>query len=140
MAGSKTAYLARRQLEHMFGGEPYEPPASVYLCLSTAAFTPAATGSAMTEVDADDYLRIELANDGTTWSDATAGSPSRKHNLQDLVYATATSDWGIPLSAYLADAATAGNALYGADITNPQIIGAGDTAKVQATAFVFQEL
>lgn len=139
MAGSKTAYLSRKMLDHALGGAAYVPPATLYLVLSTSAFDPAATGSACAEVPAAGYARIAITNDGTAWSAATAAEPSEKHNLADLAYAAATSAWGTPQSAYLADAATLGNLLYGADITNPQVIGVGDTAKIAALAFVFQE-
>jgi hypothetical protein len=140
MAGSKTVYLARKLLDHTLGGPAFTPPTTVYLCLSTAPFAPASTGVEMAEVEADDYARVPLVNDGTTWTTATGTSPSRKHNKEDLLYPAATSDWGTPQSAYLADALTGGNLLYGADITNPTVIGTGDTAKVKATAFVFQEV
>lgn len=139
MAGSKTAYLAQKLLDHMLGGAAYAPPATLYVCLSTAAFDPAATGAALNEITAGDYARHAVANDAATWSAATAGWPSGKHNLIDIPWDTATSAWGTPLSAYLADAAAAGNLLYGADISNAQVIGTGDIARIPATAIIFEE-
>lgn len=139
MSGSKTAYLSQKLLDHVLGGAAFTPPTTVYLALSTAAFSATSTGAAMAEVTASDYARLSLTNNSGTWSAATAAAPSEKHNLADLAYAAATSAWGTPASAYLADAATNGNLLYGSDISNPQIIGSGDTAKVPADAFVFNE-
>lgn len=139
MAGSKTAYLAQRMLEHVLGGTAYTKPATVYIALSTAAFNPNATGSAMTEVSAGDYVRLAVTNDLTKWSGATAASPSEKHNAVDFTWSAATSSWGTPQSVYVADAASAGNVLYGADISNAQLINSGDTAKVAASTFVFDE-
>lgn len=139
MSGSKTAYLSQKLLDHALGGAAFTPPTTVYLCMSTAGFSANSTGAAMTEVAASGYARVALTNDGTTWSAATAAAPSEKHNLADLVFAAATAAWGTPTSAYLADAATAGNLLYGSDITNPQIVGIGDTPKIPAGAFVFNE-
>lgn len=139
MAGSKTAYLSKKLLDHVLGGAAYTPPATLYLCLSTAAFTPTATGAAMNEVNAVGYARLAIASDGTNWSVGTAAAPSEKHNLLELAFAPATATWGTPQSAYLADASTGGNALYGSDITNPQAIAIADVAKIAAGAFVFNE-
>lgn len=140
MSGSKTEYLSKKILDHMLGGAAYTPPGTLYLCLSTAAFTALATGVAMSEIAAADYGRLAVANNGTTWSAGTGGAvPSEKHNLIEFAFAAATNSWGTPQSAYLADAATAGNALFGSDITNPQLINIGDIAKIAAAAFVFNE-
>lgn len=139
MAGSKTTYLAQKTLDHNLGGAAYTRPGTVYLVLSMAAFDATATGSACNEVAAVGYARLSLPNSGATWSAATLAWPSEKHNLNDLLFPSATTSWGTPLSAYLADAATAGNVLYGSDITNPQPVGIGDIAKIQASGFSFQE-
>lgn len=139
MPGSKTDYLSKKILDHVLGGAAYTPPATLYLCLSTAAFNALATGVAMAEVVAAGYARLAVANNGTTWTTATAGAPSEKHNQIEFAFAAATTVWGTPQSAYLADAATAGNALFGSDITNPQAINIGDVAKIAANAFVFHE-
>jgi len=139
MAGSKTTYLAQKTLDHNLGGTAYTRPATVYLVLSLAAFDATATGAACNEVAAVGYARLSLPNSSATWSAATLAWPSAKHNLNDLVWPSATTAWGTPQSAYIADAATAGNLLYGADITNPQPVGIGDTAKIQASGFSFLE-
>lgn len=139
MAGSKTTYLAQKLLDHGLGGDTWAQPATVYVVLSTAAFDPNATGAGANEIAAGDYARFAVANNLTEWTGATLASPAEKHNVHDFIWAVATSDWGTPQSAYLADAAVDGNLLYGSDITNPQVIGAGDTAKIPATTFVFEE-
>lgn len=139
MAGSKTMYLSQTILAHTLGELVYVRPSTLYLCLSMAAFSPTATGVAMGEVTVAGYARLALPNNVTTWSAATAEEPSEKHNLNDMVFPVTAATWGTPLSAYLADAAVAGNLLYGADITNPQQIKAGDTARVLANTFVLHE-
>jgi hypothetical protein len=139
MAGSKTTYLSRMLLDHVLGMQYYFPPDTLHLALSTAAFNPAATGEAMDEVAAGDYARIDVANDMSTWSAATDASPSEKHNAITFEWPAATADWGTPLSAYLADAATGGNLLFGADIPGASPIDIGDTAKIPLTAFIFEE-
>jgi hypothetical protein len=139
--GSKTAYLAQKVLDHMLGGPVYTPPTTVYMALSIAAFDPnAVNGGSFSEIPfSGSYARLVLANNTTVWTSATAASPSEKHNINDLAWVTATGDWGQPLSAYLVDASTGGNLLYGSDITNPQPVGIGDTAKIAAGGFVFNE-
>lgn len=138
--GSKTIYLAQKVLDHVLGGTVFTRPATVYMALSAAAFDPAAVGSSFSELAfAGGYARLVLANSNTVWSAATLANPSEKHNINDLTWVTATTAWGNPLSAYLADAATSGNLLYGSDISNPQSIGIGDTAKIAANGFTFNE-
>lgn len=139
MAGSKTAYLSKKLLDHGLGGATYTPPTTVFVLLSTAAFDPAAVVGSMSEVTASDYARLSVGANSTYWTAATAAAPSEKHNVSDLAWAPATSSWGTPQSVYLADASTGGNLLYGADITNPQLISSGDTPKIVAAAFVFNE-
>jgi hypothetical protein len=139
MAGSKTSYLSQKILAHVLGEAVYTRPSTLWLCLSMVAFTPGATGTAMNEVAASGYARLSLPNNVTIWSAATAAEPSEKHNLADMVFPTAGASWGTPLSAYLADAATLGNLLYGADITNPQQIKTGDIPRVLAETFVLHE-
>jgi hypothetical protein len=139
--GSKTAYLAQKALDHVLGGTTYTRPATVYMALSGAAFDPnQVNGSSFFEVAfTGGYARLVLANSSSVWTPASLAWPSEKHNINDLLWVTATAAWGQPLSAYLADAATGGNLLYGSNITNPQDIGIGDTAKIAAGGFVFNE-
>jgi hypothetical protein len=139
MAGSKTAYLSKKLLDHALGGAAFTRPATLYLCLSTATFSPTATGAAMSEIDAVDYARLPVTSDATKWTPASAAYPSEKHNVNDFAWPATTADWGVPKSAYLADAATGGNLLFGADIYNEPTIATGDTPKIPATAFIFEE-
>lgn len=140
MAGSKTQYLAKAILDHCLGGNQFTPPTQLWFVLSGQAFSPTATGAACNELTNTDYGRIEVTNDATTWSPASDASPSVKSNINDIPWATATEDWPeTPTSIYVADAATLGNLLYGADLFNPQAVATGDVFKVLAGTFVFSE-
>jgi hypothetical protein len=139
MAGSKTAYLSQKILDHVLGQVTYTPPTHVFLVFSTAAYDPNATGVACNECVAGDYARVSFINDLTIWTSATAAAPSEKHQIADMAFATATSTWGTPLAWYLADALTAGNLLYGADNTDPALVNSGDTPRIPAGAFVLNE-
>ena len=140
MSGSKTAYLSQRLLDHVLGGEPYVPPSEIWFVISTAEFDPLATGTACAEVLAGDYDRLGASNDADTFTAATPDvAPSVKSNVADLVWASATSDWGTPGSVYVADAADGGNLLYGADLSSADDVGVGDVFKILAGTFVFSE-
>ena len=139
MAGSKTAYLSQAVLDHCLGGTPFVPPADIWFVVSMSPFDSSATGDACAELTAADYARLEAVNDDTTWAPASVGAPSLKSNLSDLVWAEATTDWGEPLSMYVADAATSGNLLYGADLAANDGVAIADIFKILAGTFVFSE-
>lgn len=139
MAGSKTAYLSKAILDHVLGRTTYTAPATLYVVLSTAAFDPLATGSACNEVAGGAYARVASTNNTTEWPNASSAAPSIKANANDLVFPTATADWGTPLAAYLADASSSGNLLYGADIPSSSDVAIGDIFKIFAGTFIFSE-
>lgn len=139
MSGSKTAYLSKALLDHVLGGPNYVRPANIWFVLSTSAFDPNATGSACDEVVGGAYGRLEFANDTTTWGSASAAAPSLKSNNDDLVWPTATASWGTPLSVYVADAATAGHLLYGADLSDTAEVAISDVFKILAGTYIFSE-
>ena len=87
MAGSKSDYLEALILNGFLGGTPITVPTTVYIALSTAAYSDAATGSAMTEVSASGtaYARVAATNNATNWPAATGTSPTQKQNADELV-------------------------------------------------------
>lgn len=139
MPGSKCAYLQAKNLDRNLGVASFTPAANLWVCLSTSAFDPTAT-SVPDEVAAADYLRIEVANNATTFPNATGSGPATKSNGIDFLFATATNDWGTILSAYLFDASTAGNGYYGGDLAAPTPNGSGSTFKIPATQWIYTEL
>ncbi len=142
MAGSKTAYLSKALLDHVLGRTAYTAPATLYAAISTAPFDPNATGTSMSEVDtgaAPSYARLAIANDVAHWPNASLDAPAVKSNAEDLIWATAGESWGVPLSVYLCDALTGGNALYGCDVNSADEIAGGGTFKLLEGTFVFSE-
>jgi hypothetical protein len=140
MAGSKTLYLAKAVNDHVLGRTTYTAPATLYVLLSLAAFDPTATGSACNEIPSSGaYARVAVTNNTTEWPNSTSAIPSIKANANDIVFPTATADWGTPLSAYLADASSSGNLLYGADIPTSSDVAIGDIFKIFAGTFIFSE-
>jgi hypothetical protein len=139
MAGSKTLYLSKKLLDLVLSNTTYTPPGTVYAVLSSAAFDPTATGSACNEITGGAYARVAITNNTTNWPTATSAVPSVKANANDIVFPTATADWGTPLAVYLADASSAGNLLYGADLSSSSDVAIGDIFKVFAGTFIFSE-
>lgn len=136
IAGSKCAYLENKALDIILGGTPWTAPATVYIALSTSAFTAASTGSAMSEVTGAGYTRVAVTNNATNWPVAASGS---KSNGAVFTFPAATGNWGTALSFYIVDAATGGNALYGADLTTARTINSGDTASFPVSAITLTE-
>lgn len=128
MAGSKSDYLEKIILDMVLGGATYTPATNVYIALSTAAYSDAATGSSMTEVSGGSYTRLLVANNSTNWPNATGTSPATKTNGTAFTFVTATGSWGTVASFYIVDASSAGNVLYGGDLSVSKAIASGDTA------------
>lgn len=138
MAGSKSNYLENKLLDGVLGGPTFTPPATVYVALSTAAYSEAATGAAMSEVATagTGYARVVMTNNATNWPAAVGGS---KSNAVAATFPVALGAWGTVLSFYLCDAATGGNVLYGGDLATPRTVAAGDTASFAAGSLTITE-
>lgn len=136
MSSGKSNYLANAILNGVLGGSAFSLPANVYIALSTAAFSASATGSAMTEVSGGSYSRVAVTNNSTNWP---AASSQSKSNGTVFTFPTATASWGTVLSVYVVDASSAGNILYGADLTASRTVASGDTASFAASAIVVTE-
>jgi len=141
MAGSKSDYLEAIILNGFLGGTAITVPGTVYLALSTAAYSDASTGSSMTEVSTSStaYARVAVTNNSTNWPAATGTSPTTKTSGAVFTFPTATASWGTVLSFYIVDASSAGNVLYGADLTTSKLIGIGDTASFASGAITVTE-
>jgi hypothetical protein len=136
MAGSKAAYLENAALNTVLGGPQFTLPTNVYIALSTAAFTAAATGASLSEVTGSGYARVQVTNNTTNWPNAVNGA---KSNNSVFTFPSATANWGTVLSFYIIDAASSGNVLYGADLTTSRTINSGDTASFAVGSITLTE-
>lgn len=131
MAGRLTIWGAGELLTTFFGNatSPKDPPGSFYLALvRQIAPTPYMSGAELDEPDTSDYNRVEIANDGLNW--ANASSPQTVSNLLDVSFVLAASDWGECRFWALCNAPTGGfNYLVG-DLETPILVAAGDTVAV----------
>lgn len=133
MPGSKSNYLENAILNHVLGGMSYTPPASMDIALYTLAPDDAGGG---TEVTGGSYLRVNVANNATTWPAASAGS---KSNGIEIEFPKATADWGTIVAFALFDTAATPNMLYWGDLTTSKIIASSDTAIFEIGSIVIQE-
>lgn len=119
MAGFSN-FLETEILDHVFGGNAYTAPATLYLALYTA--TPSDTGGG-TEVSGGSYARQTVA---FTVTGDTAS------NTSAVEFPTATANWGTITQVGVFDASTAGNLLAYADLSASKIIESGDVLRVPA--------
>lgn len=133
MSGSKSDYLEDKVLDHILGGPDYTRPATVYAALYTAS--PIDVGGGI-EVSGGGYERVAITNNSTNWPPSVGGT---KTNGTDIVFPVATASWGTIEAVGLLDAPTGGNLLYWATLDTPKAVGAGDTARISAGAFVVSE-
>jgi hypothetical protein len=117
---SFTNHLETEILDHVFGGNAYTAPGTLYLGLYTA--TPSDTGGG-TELSGSGYARQAMAMSvsGNTASNSAAEE-----------FATATGSWGTVTHVGVFDASTSGNLLaYGA-LSASKTIATGDVFRIPA--------
>lgn len=139
MAGSKSAYLEAIVQDFLLSGVAYTVPSTLYVALSTSAFSVTATGSACDEVSGGSYARVSVTNNATSFPASTGSNPATKSLAVDVIFPTATASWGTILSAYLCDASTAGNILIGADLLTATAVPSGTTYEIPASSWTFLE-
>jgi len=113
-------YLETEMLDHVFGGNAYTAPSTLYLSLHTA--NPDEDGSGA-EVSGGGYARQSMA---MTVTGNTASNDSA------VEYPTATANYGTVTHVGVYDASTAGNLLCYASLTSSKTIETGDVFRVPA--------
>jgi hypothetical protein len=113
-------YLETEILDHVFGGNAYTAPSTLYVALYTATPNDAGGG---TELSGSGYTRKSAA---FTTSGATTS------NTGAVEYDTATGNWGTITHIGVFDAATSGNLLaYGA-LSSSKAVDTGDVFRIPA--------
>ena len=110
--------------------------ATVYVALLTIAYDDAWTPLATGECPGSTYARAAVTNSSANWTNSTAGS---KQNKTAISFTTsAGADWGTIQSFVICDSnsTSAGNALFGADLSASQVIAAGNTVSFATGALV----
>ncbi len=94
-----------------------------------------ATGG--TEVTGGAYARQPRSGIGTAatnYNAPVAGEPSIMDNFAEILYPTATANWGTVAAAAVHDALTAGNIIMFGALTASKTVNSGDTFKFNAGA------
>ena len=113
-------YLETEILDHVFGGNAYTAPSTLYLALYTAA--PGETGGG-TECSGTDYAR-------TTVTFTVSGNEAT--NSAAVEFATAGNNWGTITHVGVFDALTAGNLMAYGTLTASKTVETGDVFRVPA--------
>ncbi len=142
---AKTDYLENKLIDHVFRGQAYTPPATLYVGLFTVAPTDAGGG---TEVAGGSYARVGVAASLATFAGtqsagsttASSGAGGTTSNNGAITFPAPTAAWGAVVSFGIFDAPTGGNLLVYAALATAKTINAGDAApSFAAGALTFQE-
>tara|TARA_R100001463_G_scaffold29656_1_gene67476 strand:+ start:733 stop:1128 length:396 start_codon:yes stop_codon:yes gene_type:complete len=123
MAGF-TDYLEDKVLDHVFGGNAYSAPGTLYVALFTGA--PSDTGGG-TEVSGGSYARKSMAA-----MTVSGTSPTTATNGAAVEFVTATGSWGSVSHVAIMDASTSGNMLAWAALTASKSVASGDIFRFSA--------
>ena len=117
---SFTNFLETEVLDHVFGGNAYTAPVTLYTGLYTAS--PSDTGGG-TELSGNGYARQATA---FTVTGNTASNTSAEE------WATATGSWGTITHVGVFDASTGGNLMAYGTLTASKTIATGDVFRIPA--------
>ena len=131
-AGSLSDYLENKLIDHVFRGQAYTAPVTIYVELYTSACSDSARG---TEVSGGSYARASLAASLANWAGtqsagsttASSGTGGTTSNNAAISFATPSAGWGLVTHVGLSDASTAGNMLICIALTTSKTINSGDT-------------
>ena len=110
-------YLEDKVLDHVFGGNAYTAPSTLYVALYTVA--PTDTGGG-TEVSGGAYVRQSGA------FTVSGTNPTTASNTSAIEYPTATADYGTVVAVGIFDASSSGNLLAYANLTSSKVVSSGD--------------
>tara|TARA_B100000003_G_C10933760_1_gene372269 strand:+ start:2624 stop:3013 length:390 start_codon:yes stop_codon:yes gene_type:complete len=116
-------YLEDKVLEHVFGGNAFTAPSTLYVALFTVA--PSDTGGG-TEVSGGGYVRQ------TATFNVSGTNPTEASNVASIEYATATANYGTVLAVGVFDASSGGNLLAYSNLTTNKTIDTGDVFRINA--------
>lgn len=112
-------YLRQALINAVLRNTSYTSPATVYVALYTTDPTNADTG---TEVSGGGYSRKAVTFGAPTAAGAT-------DNTNTVTFDAATANWGTITHFAIRDAASGGNLLFHAALTNARTVLSGDTPK-----------
>jgi len=114
-------YLEDKVLDHVFGGNAFTAPSTLYVALFTVA--PSDTGGG-TEVSGGAYARQ------TATFNVSGTNPTEASNTASIEYPTATASYGTVLAVGVFDALSGGNLLAYSTLTTNKAIDTGDVFRI----------
>jgi hypothetical protein len=114
-------YLETEILDHVFGGNAFTAPSTLYLALLTAV-SDGETGSV-----------TEVSTSGTAYARETVAftvSGNTASNTAAVEYSTATANFGTITHVGVYDASTGGNLMAYAALTSSKTIETGDVFRI----------
>lgn len=142
-AGALSDYLENKLVDHVFRGQAYTAPSTIYVALYTSACSDSGPG---TEVSGGSYARPGLAVSMTNWSatqstmstTASSGASGTTSNNVAITFATPSAGWGTVTHVGLVDAVTSGNLLICTALGTAKTINSGDTVSFPAASLTNQ--
>lgn len=125
---AKTNYLETQILNHVLRQVAYTAPVAVYVALFTAMPSEAGGG---TEVAGGSYARQPVT--------FVAPAPDTVSNQAEVLFPTATSNWGTIVGFAIMDAATSGNMLYFAALGIQRTILTNDQIRFPIGSLIVSE-
>lgn len=116
-------YLEDKVLEHVFGGNAFTAPSTLYVALYTVA--PSDTGGG-TEVSGGAYARQ------TATFTVSGTNPTTASNTAAIEYPTATADYGTVVAVGVLDASSGGNLLAYSTLDSSKVVSSGDVFRFNA--------
>jgi hypothetical protein len=116
-------YLEDKVLDHVFGGNAYSAPGTLYVALYTVA--PSDTGGG-TEVSGGAYAR-------QTGAFTVSGTnPTTATNSAAIEYPIATANYGTVVAVGILDASSSGNLLAYSTLDSSKVVSSGDVFRFNA--------
>ena len=116
-------YLEDKVLEHVFGGNAFTAPSTLYVALYTVA--PSDTGGG-TEVSGGAYARQ------TATFTVSGTNPTTASNTAAIEYPSATANYGTVVAVGVLDASSGGNLLAYSTLDSSKVVSSGDVFRFNA--------
>tara|TARA_B100000085_G_scaffold96803_1_gene87871 strand:+ start:699 stop:1091 length:393 start_codon:yes stop_codon:yes gene_type:complete len=116
-------YLEDKVLEHVFGGNAFTAPSTLYVALYTVA--PSDTGGG-TEVSGGAYARQ------TATFTVSGTNPTTASNTAAIEYPSATANYGTVVAVGVLDASSGGNLLAYSTLDSSKVVSSGDAFRFNA--------
>jgi hypothetical protein len=138
VANNVSRYLQNARLNWLKGIAYPTVPTNVYVALLTTLPSDN-NGTGLVEVSGGSYAR-QAVSAASGWSAVTtSGSLQQMSNAGQILYPTASANWGTIVGMAIYDALTNGNLLSFAPLAAPQVVNSGNQFQFGAGNLVLQE-